>query len=567
MFFVALTAITYQPTGSDPMGFNRGFVFAQRSLVFALVLVCCCGGMAAQPGGSRAPVPDAEARKEALELFREVYGEEFDRARTSGDKAVLGKKILAQAASMKGDLVSHFVLLEAARDVAVQGGDAETALAAVAATAKAFDVDGLKIKADTMEQLARSIRSSTQGKAFIESAIELIDEAVGADDYQLAGEVGRVARRALLKARDKTLRDKLQARLDEVHEVAKGYSSYEQAVAALEAGPTDPEANLAAGRFLCLVKGDWEKGLPMLALGSDEALRAAAVEELQGSDTPEKQLALADRWWALSETAKGRARTQLQVLAAARYQHVLPELTGLLKAKAEMRLGQLDFPVPTLAQLFPGSSPTRFYGEKKILLILIDPELETAQKACRSYGLEYDTARSYDMNTSDYTAYHSILSGSNMMDYWGRSDEQKKPEAFQHLEAFVNGGGHLIVLGTYNGRNNEQMGRFGIKTSYFQNGFFEPAGEATDLLFRGNLHVVPKDRHLQSAGNFSCSSPHTVLLSRGTGYHQGHPALITLSHNEGRVTFTLCEPQWRGDLWLIRVLLSWIARGCPTPSE
>ena len=466
---------------------------------------------------------------------------------------------------MKGDPVSHFVLLQAARDVAVQGGDAETALAAVAETSKAFRIDGLKTKAETMDELAGSIRSSTQGKAFVESAVELIDEAVAADDFRLAEGIGRVARRALLKARDKALRDKLQARLDEVHEVARGYSSYEQAVAKLEADPTEPEANLAAGRFLCLVKGDWEKGLPMLALGSDEALRAAAVKELQGADTPEKEIALADDWWTLSEQAKGRARRKLQALAAARYQHALPDLTGLSKAKAEMRLGQLDFPVPALKELFPGSSPTRFYGDKKILLILIDPELETALKACHGYGLEYDTARSYDMNKSDYTAYHSILSGSNMMDYWATSDDHKKPEAFQHVEAFVNAGGHLIVLGTYNGRNNEQMGRFGIKTSYFHNGYFESAGEATDLLFRGNRHVVPKDRHLQSAGNFSCSVPHTVLLNRGTGHSQGRPALITLSHNEGRVTFTLCEPQWRNDLWLIRVLLSWIARGCPTP--
>jgi len=46
--------------------------------------------------------------------------------------------------------------------------------------------------------------------------------------------------------------------------------------------------------------------------------------------------------------------------------------------------------------------------------------------------------------------------------------------------------------------------------------------------------------------------------------YQGQPALITLKHNKGRVTFTLCEPRWRGDLWLIRVLLSWVARGCAT---
>ena len=226
---------------------------------------------------------------------------------------------------------------------------------------------------------------------------------------------------------------------------------------------------------------------------------------------------------------------------------------GLTKAKAEKRLAEVASPVPNIEDIFVASSPAQYYGDKKTLLILADAaELETAEKACRRYGLSPDVTKTYDMNRDDYGEYHTIISGSNAMDYWSKSDQHKEPEAFGHLEAFVDGGGHLIVLGTFNGRSNEHLARFGIKTSYFHNRSFEPAGLPTDLLFQGNLHVVPEDRHLTSAGNFSCSAPHTILLKRGEGYHQGQPVLITLEHNEGRVTFTLCSPRWRGDLWLIR---------------
>jgi hypothetical protein len=37
----------------------------------------------------------------------------------------------------------------------------------------------------------------------------------------------------------------------------------------MEDNPAEPGANLAAGRFLCFHKDDWERGVPMLALGSE----------------------------------------------------------------------------------------------------------------------------------------------------------------------------------------------------------------------------------------------------------------------------------------------------------
>ena len=37
-----------------------------------------------------------------------------------------------------------------------------------------------------------------------------------------------------------------------------------------------PEANLAVGKYLCLVKGDWEWGVLMLALGNDDAFSIVA---------------------------------------------------------------------------------------------------------------------------------------------------------------------------------------------------------------------------------------------------------------------------------------------------
>ena len=55
----------------------------------------------------------------------------------------------------------------------------------------------------------------------------------------------------------------------------------------LKSSPDDPDANLAAGRFYCLTRGDFARGLPMLAKGSDPALKAAIIDE---ATKTEKQL-------------------------------------------------------------------------------------------------------------------------------------------------------------------------------------------------------------------------------------------------------------------------------------
>ncbi len=72
----------------------------------------------------------------------------------------------------------------------------------------------------------------------------------------------------------------------------------------LETSPTDAEANLAAGRYLCLVKWDWDRAVAMLALGSDPGLKAVAKKELQRANSAEEQVAVGDAWWSLADTGR-----------------------------------------------------------------------------------------------------------------------------------------------------------------------------------------------------------------------------------------------------------------------
>ena len=87
-------------------------------------------------------------------------------------------------------------------------------------------------------------------------------------------------------------------------------------------------ANRVLAEYLCLVKGEWEKGIAMLALNSDEALQAQAVRDVIGACSPERQKELGDGWWGLSEKADGRASRQLQARAVDWYRRAIPGLNG-----------------------------------------------------------------------------------------------------------------------------------------------------------------------------------------------------------------------------------------------
>ena len=146
---------------------------------------------------------------------------------------------------------------------------------------------------------------------------------------------------------------------------------------------------------------------------------------------------------------------------------MLPKLSGLLKARVEKRLGEVSGPVPPLRLLAVRPRGAPDFGDKKVLLIFgYGAEMDTAKAACDKYNLAYDTASRYDRNKEDYSAYHTIMSGSNNMDYW-RDEEGKKPESFRHSRpgSVPAATWWCWVAGT--GVNNHHLERFGIKTSYY----------------------------------------------------------------------------------------------------
>ncbi len=321
-----------------------------RTAAFALAAMMVFGasahaqGVFSQGGGhssKKAPVPSAEAQSKTLDLVREVFRKEYEEAKTAAQKEALAEDLMKRGVESK-DATERFVLLRVARDLAAMVGEADLACRAIDEMGRGYEIDSAAMK---REALAKAEQAATTPKHFRsvgEQSATLVEEAIMADDYDTARQMIKTALAAAKKARDGDLLDRVTERAAEVEEVAKAKEEVKEALATLEKSPADPKANLAAGRFYCFYRGDWVKGLPMLALGADGAYDVLAKQELLGAKTSEAQVALGDGWWELVEKHQGMAQSQIRAHAAAWYEKALPQLSGLTQMRVKKRLEEME---------------------------------------------------------------------------------------------------------------------------------------------------------------------------------------------------------------------------------
>jgi hypothetical protein len=224
----------------------------------------------------------------------------------------------------------------------MQAKDADLAFRVVEEMATHFDVDTLDLKVKALTAICKSIGPREQPNAIVDRLVALMKEAVTKEKFDAAKQLGTTATDVARKSKDSAFIKETVARqgtiIKLIAEVQKAQAKVEEAVDFLDKNPTDPTANLAVGKYTCFMKNQWNKGIPMLALGDDPASKDLAVRELKGMTDAVAQAKLGDAWWDLGEKKNGLAKKNIQGHAASWYQQALPGLTGLVKDRVEKRL-------------------------------------------------------------------------------------------------------------------------------------------------------------------------------------------------------------------------------------
>ena len=150
-----------------------------------------------------------------------------------------------------------------------------------------YDLNGEEMKVEVIEEVVANERLRYEQKiALAEIALQGVDDAVAGDDFDVAKKAGRLANQLAHLSKNKELIQRVAAKGKQVVAAAKACADVQAAMATLKEKPDDPDANLTVGKDQCFNRGNWEKGLPKLAMGSDVRLRALAAKDIAGANSP-----------------------------------------------------------------------------------------------------------------------------------------------------------------------------------------------------------------------------------------------------------------------------------------
>jgi hypothetical protein len=280
------------------------------------------------------PIPAKADQAKSRKLFKEFYAADLANRSAAGRRA-LATKLLDQAGAVSDAPSDQFVLLVGATEAAKEASDLALVSRAADALADAYEVDGLHVKSDAATQMVLRVDSPAATTENCRNGLELVDQLASAGDFITAIRLLKSLQAAAL---DAELRSQIQSKTKEVDSQKTAADRIAMFSQKLKTSPDDPVANLAVGQHLCFVKGDWARGLPLLAKGSDTVAKGLAVEELKNPNDADGQLAVADAWWAYGEGQHDPEKTAIQSHAQDYYRKILPELKGLARLKAETRL-------------------------------------------------------------------------------------------------------------------------------------------------------------------------------------------------------------------------------------
>lgn len=323
---------------------------------------------AGQP--ARAAVPDEAKLAEADKLIKELFKVEYTAALKGKPPArlILANKLLQKAAETKDDLAARFVLLREARDLAAQAGDTALTLGAVEELVRTYAVDALDMKSAALTAASKAALTPTASKTLADGLLVLVEEALNADKFDMAGPLLTLAEAASRRAQVPALVTQVQARTKEVQQLQIEHEAAQAARAVLAKDAANAEAHRTVGHYLCFRKGDWDKGLAHLLRGPDAALAGLAKRDLGRPPASAAQVELADAWWDLAEKLKGPHETPLKGRAEFWYRQALPGLTGLTQTRVEQRLKALA-DLPGLRAPAPGGELRRLTHADKVTAV------------------------------------------------------------------------------------------------------------------------------------------------------------------------------------------------------
>ncbi len=296
----------------------------------------------AAPMPAAPALPDKAAIAAKVKEIREIFKEEFA-SKKPDERLALTKKLFQSAQEQQGDQLTKLVLLQEARDLALQHGETEVALQSTKQLCAEFQEElGESMVAAFTKLVAVAGRPPVYYQSLLGQAATAITDLQAQDEYDAALRLANMSQALARRLNDASSVSQTATLIKELTQLKALFAKARAARETLKAKPEDPAANQVWGEFLCFAKNDFVEGLKHLAKGTNEDLKALAKRDLANPQETDKVVALGDEWWAASESAKDRVRASMRGRAITHYQTVKPKLIGLAATKVEKRIAEAE---------------------------------------------------------------------------------------------------------------------------------------------------------------------------------------------------------------------------------
>ncbi len=163
-----------------------------------------------------------------------------------------------------------------------------------------------------MAEVAENVSTKEAGKTVVDLVLPMMAAAVDADNYELAGALGKVAETAARKSKVFGLGGGgPKAELRRSMPYTKASSACRFLSIGSSKTPMTPQANLELGKYFGLLRGHWSKALPLACHGQRCRAQGAGAARVGKSQNRPRAIALADGWWELAGKADNATQEQL----------------------------------------------------------------------------------------------------------------------------------------------------------------------------------------------------------------------------------------------------------------
>lgn len=285
--------------------------------------------------------PSGTKFKAAQNLVAEAYRSDYESAITRQARQMLVARILRDADATQ-DVSNRYAAMHAARNIAILDCEVESAFRIIEAIEAIYRIDGLRQRSDVLLAVSQDEKLFASNLDIGTAFHAVIAMALDEDRFDIAVSLSERNLEVARKTRDSEKMKVATALLDEVRRLRSEFSRVRSALAVLKSSPTDASANLIVGKHLCFYKGDWERGLPMLALADEEQIRTAAIADLEQPKNADEQMLLADQWFKIGQGMPNRLKRNLWTRAESWYRKSASTLEGVDRARVQGRLDRLQ---------------------------------------------------------------------------------------------------------------------------------------------------------------------------------------------------------------------------------